>query len=200
MILQKKEFPLPRIDLKRRWISRREGQIEWVVGLFWVLFLGILLCSLLQVKAYRAASLYIEDALAASNLAAAVIDIREYGVSHNLIIADAREAYERFRMAVKENLQLNEQWEGTNSALISGKVVIEKFVVYNVEGNTVKIYEVGPEGVLSEAEENVESCMVFHGIPVVSTGIYSEISFPMVGIWGLEVKVHKGKFVDIVAE
>ncbi len=63
-----------------------EGQLEWITGLFFLLILGILLCGTLQLDVFRASAVYLEDALAASNLASAVIDVEEYGISHTILI------------------------------------------------------------------------------------------------------------------
>lgn len=200
MISQKREFLRQKINCYRHTVSKRPGQVEWVTGMFWVLFLSIVLCTQLQVEAYCAASMYLEDALAASNLASAIIDIQEYGSTHNLIIADVQEAYRKYCTALQKNLQLNEQWEGTNKTLVSGKVTIENYTVYNVVGNVVQVYQLGSDGVMIERLENVGSCVAPNGVSVVSTGIYSEISFPVEGIFGVNAMAHKGKLVDIVAE
>ena len=68
--------------------STESGQIQWVTGLWFLLFLGILLCAALQMDIYRSSSQYLEDALAASNLAAAVVDVEEYGISNEIRIDD----------------------------------------------------------------------------------------------------------------
>lgn len=200
MILQKKESLQQKNSVLGRNTNRRSGQIEWVTGMFFVLFLSILLLALLQIKAYCAASLYIEDALAASNLASAIVDIREYGSTHNLLISDVQKAYEKYCMALQGNLQLDGQWYGTNKALVSGKVTIEKYIIYNVRNNEVMVHELGQNGMFSVRQETIGSCIAPNGVLVVSTGIYSEISFPVEGIWGVQAMAHKGKLVDIVAE
>ena len=64
-------------------------QIHWVLSLFFCLFLGVFLCSFFQMESYKMSSAYLEDALAASNLASAVMDVREYGISGRIWIADA---------------------------------------------------------------------------------------------------------------
>ncbi len=45
-----------------------------------------------------------EDALALSNLASAVIDIEEYGITQKVLITDPEQAYERYCHALRENL------------------------------------------------------------------------------------------------
>ena len=64
------------------------GKVEWVTGLFFFLLLAVLLCMQLEISLYRTAGGYLEDALAASNLASAVIDVEEYGISHRVLIVD----------------------------------------------------------------------------------------------------------------
>lgn len=189
-----------RISIKRILLRRKSGNIEWVTGLFFILFLVILLCAELQLSVYQAASLYLEDALAASNLASAVIDIEEYGISHKVRIADPTRAYDSYLKAVKENLQLNENWECANSTLIAGQVTIASYIVYNVEEEIVKIYYVLNNGRVREEQGMLGRVTAPNGVPVEETSIYSEISFPVKGFLGISVQAHKGKLVDIVAE
>lgn len=203
MILPKKEFPRLRISLqddssRKGWMKSAAGQIQWVMGLFLTLFLMIVLFAQLQIVAFQESSLYMEDALAAANLASAVIDLQEYGISNTIMIADPEKAYEKYCTALKGNLQLNEQWEGNNSSLLSGKVIVENYTIYNVQGNTVTVYYRGNDGLLYVSQEELGACRAPNGVPVVSTGIYSEISFPVNGLFGVQVRAHKGKLVDIV--
>lgn len=180
--------------------EKRTGSIEGGVGLFFLLFLTILVCAEIQISAFQATSLYLEDALAASNLASAVIDIREYGISHTVRISNPVEAYERYLSAVKENLQLDENWECSNRKLISGQVTVEKYIVYNVEGNMVSISLVANDGRVSSEQGVLGSVSTPDGTLIEQTGIYSEISFPVEVFGGGVVQAHKGKLVDIAAE
>ena len=126
--MRKKEFLLPKINLSLGF-HRREGLIGFISGLFLVLFLAIVLCANLQVESFQASSLYLEDALAASNLASAVIDPEEYGISHVVKIADPLAVYRLYCDAVKGNLGLNDRWEGSNQALIAGPVTVESYIL-----------------------------------------------------------------------
>lgn len=83
MKFMKKEY------LQRK--TREQGQVSWVLGLFLILFLAILLCMQLQVALYRESAMYMEDALALSNLASGiVIDIEEYRLTQKVLITDPR--------------------------------------------------------------------------------------------------------------
>lgn len=195
MNLQKKEYPRPRINL-----CKSQGSIEVVTGMFFLLFMAVILCAEFQREVYRSASLYMEDTLAASNLASAVIDIEEYGISHKVQISDAARAYERYQSAVKENLQLNDNWESANSTLISGPVSIEKYIVYNVDNNGITIFSLNANGTITTSAGVLGRVTAPNGIGITNTSVYSEIAFPIKGLFGIQVRAHKGKLVDIVSD
>lgn len=182
-------FPLPKIDDR--------GQAEWAAGLFMILFLAILLCGELQIEAYRASSQYLEDALAASNLASAVIDVEEYGISGLLQIKDPAQAFELYQEALKENLGLDERWQSSNKGLISGSVKVEQYIVYNVRGKQVSVHVLTMDGEMEDSMGILGELRAPNGILIESTGIYSEISFPVEGFLGVLAQAHKGKLVDI---
>ena len=193
----KKEFLLPKIKFPIGF-HRCDGLIGFISGLFLVLFLAIVLCATLQVQSFQASALYLEDALAASNLASAVIDLEEYGISHVVKIKDPLSAYRLYCEAVKGNLGLNDQWEGSNQALISGKVTVEAYIIYNVKGNGVTVHAVDNTGQLYSWQGRKGAVTAPNGQVVEYTSVYSEISFPVKGSFGMEVRAHKGKLVDIV--
>ena len=179
--------------------KKDEGQITICSGLFFTLFFAVLLVSYLQMEMIRTSSRYMEDALAASGLASALIDVREYGSTHVLRIADPAAAYDRYQSALKANLGLDDAWECNNKRLISGCVTVEEYVVYNVTGEQVEYcrlsggreeWQTGRKGTVTAP----------NGQMIERTGIYSEISYPMTGVMGLRVNARKGKLVDIVGE
>lgn len=186
----KRGFPRPNTE---------NGQMEWAAGFFFLLFLGILLCALLQLDVYRSSSQYLEDALALSNLASAVVDVEEYGISHKLVITDPRKAYERYRLAVKENLNLNDQWECKGNGIITGPVTIVNYTVYSVSGNDVEVSRFDENGLLTQWREQLGSAVAPNGIKIEATGVYSEITYQLKGFLGTVVEARKGKLADIVA-
>lgn len=189
MSLRKRECPLQ---------STESGQINWAAGLWFFLFMGILLCALLQLDVFRSSARYMEDALAASNLAAAVIDVEEYGISHALQIDDPQAAHRRYITALKGNLNLDDNWECPNKDLISGPVKVVSFIVYNVSGNNVIINSFDGNGTMSIRQEPLGRATAPNGVLVESTGIYSEITYCVRGFLGVEINAHNGKLVDVV--
>ncbi len=191
---RRKGCPQPRIR------AGDYGQIECVTGLFSVLILAVVVYSQLQLAAWRSTSDYLEDTLAASNLAAALIDVGEYGSSHKVKISDEAAAYEIFLEAVRDNLQLNDEWECVNHTLIAGPVEVADFVIYNVDISSVKATRVGAGGRVLERWSGVRGHLrAPNGVTVEHTGIYSELQFPVRGFPGVEVQAHKGKLIDIVS-
>ena len=74
----------------RRWIIKKsKGELATFTMVYVLLFFTATVAFALQIRQYISLKTYTEDALAASNLASAVIDIQEYGVNHNLIIKEA---------------------------------------------------------------------------------------------------------------
>lgn len=175
------------------------GQTEAAAGMFLLLFLAVLLYGRLQTETYRAAAQYLEDALAASNLASAVIDVEEYGISHNIIIEDPQLSFEKYKEALKGNLNLDDSWQCPNKRMISGQVTIADYIIYNCEQEQISAYRIGETGILEQWQGRAGEITAPNGVPVESTGIYSEITFPVEGVWGISTEARKGKLVDIVS-
>ena len=194
MSLKRPEFPRQSIES-----NADPGQITLLTGLFLMTFFAVLLISYLQMEMIRSSSRYLEDALAASGLAAALIDLEEYGKSHELRIWDARLSREQYCSSLKANLALDENWECENKGLISGPVTLEEYVIYNISGETVEYcrLENGRQEWLSGGLGQVRAP---NGQVVERTGVYGEISYHLRGIWGLEIPARKGKLVDVVGE
>lgn len=192
MILKKSGFPRQNIE------ETEAGQLEWVTGLFFTLFLGVLLCGILQLDVFRASAAYLEDALAASNLASAVIDVEEYGISHAILIRDPEEAYAIYLSALRGNLNLDEGWECPARGLIGGKVRVLDYTVYNVKEDVVEIYHYGEDGQMIFSEGSPGSVRAPDGKWIESTSIYSEVTYPVRGIMGVEAQARKSNLADIV--
>ncbi len=186
-------------SIRKKIGSRQKGQVQWVIGLFFIIFLTVLLYAQLQLMQYRITGLYLEDALAASNLASAVIDIEEYGISHEIQISDPWKAYERYCQALMGNLNLNEIWECPNKQIIAGKVTVLNYTIYNVQDQKVTIYSITPNGGVITYCEGLGQAKAPNGKVIENTSVYSEIGFPVKSFIGNQVEAQKGKLVDVVA-
>ncbi len=185
---------------RKKW-NGRAGKIEIFIGMYMVVFLLILLSVQLQIRIFMAAGTYMEDALAASNLASAVVDVREYGTTGMVKIASPDDAFALYQEALRQNLSLNDNWESNQKNLIYGQVEILKYEIYNVEKNNITIYSYGTEGEFVQTiPSGLGNVCTPNGIPVESTSVYSKICFPVKGILGVEVEARKDKTVDIVSD
>ena len=193
MILRKRECLRRSIRLKAA-----SGQAGWSAGMFLLLFLAVFLQVCMQLEIYRTTSLYLEDALAASGLASAVIDVEEYGISHRILIEDPEDAYRRYQWAIKGNLNLDEAWEGKPGGIIQGPVRIVNYTVYNVWEDSVKIYSYDEAGQATERQDFLGNVTAPDGKAVEATSVYGEISFKIKGALGTEVEARKGCLADIV--
>lgn len=195
MNLKRREYP--RLNIK----MQDSGQIVWVQGLFFTLILAIVMYAQLQLAAWRSASVYLEDALAASNLASALIDIEEYGKTHKVLIRDEERVFEIYQEALKANLQLDDSWECTNKELLVGPVEIVDYIIYNVDGEAVETVRVGNDGQVIERRIGTKGSVSSpDGVVIEHTGIYSELRFAVTGFPGMVVEAGKGKLVDIVPQ
>lgn len=161
--------------------------------------LTVLLVVQMQVKMFLVIGSWAEDALAASNLASAVIDVREYGMTQKIIIADPDEAYQVYQQALRNNLNLNTNWENANQDLIAGKVEILQYIIYNVDGRDIDIYSYEPTGQKVERIlQGLGRVYAPDGCLIESSSVYSRIRFPLKGILGMELTAEKEKTVDVV--
>lgn len=196
-----KSIDILRLKIKRRFGKRAEmkiesAQVDGVIGLFFVLFLGLFLSCQLQLMQYRASSLYMEDALAASNLASAIIDLQEYGITNKVLIKEPETAYEIYRKALQKNLELDEEMVSDKIGLVDGTVIVESYIVYNVKEQQVFSFKVTDEGVLAQSGLLGE-VKAPNGVVVENTGVYSEISYPVNQFLGKIIRARKGKLVDV---
>lgn len=179
-------------------LRKRDGQAEWVLGMFFLLFLVVMLCTQLQLDMYQTSALYLDDALAASNLASAIIDLEEYGATYTICIADPLDAYRLFCDAVKSNLQLGDGWTNMDTGIIEGMVTVEDYIIYNVKGDFVTSYRVTGNGKVQKQQGRLGMVQAPNGVTIESTSVYSEIAFPVKGLFGHITEAHKGRLVDIV--
>lgn len=164
-------------------------------------FLMVLIAALFQFKVYTCmvAGAYVEDALAASNLASALIDVEEYGRNHNVRIGDTWNAFRVYRDALYYNLAMDEEGYSAKEELLTGRVQLQEYIVYNVSGQQLQITVYDGEGNCLRQEENqLGNVWTPDGVLVEHTTIYSRVGFRVPGLMGHSIEAEKEKSVDIV--
>lgn len=184
----------------RRSIKADPGMISWTSGIFYLLFLILFFMAQMQLVIFQVSSMYMEDALAASNLASALIDPVEYGISGQILFTDPVTAFQIYQDAVVANLSLDGEWNCDNKHLIAGRVKVEQYTIYNVKEDIVEVISIAEDNTMNTWTEGIEAACAPDGQPITHTSIYSELSYPVKGILGIEIEARKGKLVDIVSD
>lgn len=179
-------------------MKRHKGQVGIFAALFFILFALVVIASVLQIYTYHIIKEDTEDALAASNLASAIIDIEEYGISHNVVIANPENAFSIYKDALKVNMSLDENLNCVNNSSISGKITIVEYIIYNVRGSNVEVYCFGENSYSYTAIGGLGTVTAPNGQVIESTSIYSKISFKVKGIFNIYTEAKKEKLVDVV--
>lgn len=165
--------------------------------LFTVLLITILFGF--RVSQYMVTSAGVEDALAASNLASAIIDLEEYGKSHIICVEDPEAAFWRYREALMVNLGLDNYLNTTNREFLASKVDILQYIVYNVRGNHISICTLDGKGKMqSQTTGRKGNVFTPDGVQVETTTIYSKIGFWVNGLLEQEIYAEKEKSIDIM--
>ncbi len=174
------------------------GKIDLFTGLLAAFIVVLVMFVCLKLSHFMIAGAYVEDALAASNLASALIDVEEYGKSHTLRIIDPQEAYEIYKEALSINLGLDEAGQSSQKELMEGPVKILSYMVYNVENDRVDIFSLS-EGETMQQLPSGEVGLIYtpDGILVETTTIYSRISFRVKGLENQYIYAEKEKSVDV---
>lgn len=180
-------------------MKKDEGLVENLTGMIPVLAALLFMVVFVQLGVNQAAASMIEDALAASNLASAVISVEEYGISRCLAVEDPEKSFQIYRRALADNLGLDDTWVCRNSSMISGKVTVYEYSIYEVTGTDVVWYCFPQTGGMERKEfpGGAGTVKAADGTLIQSTSVYSRIGFP-VNCLGREIYCYKEKCVDIV--
>ena len=174
------------------------GQVDVVVAMFF--FLMVLMVAVYQFKSftYMVSGAYVEDALAAADLASALIDVEEYGRTHNILIADTQRAFGIYRDALYYNLALDEAGYSSRTELLAGRVQLKEYIVYNVLGQEIQITGYDGQGnCLRRDNAALGTIRTPDGVLVEHTTIYSRVGFQVMGLQGSIIEAEKEKSVDI---
>ena len=177
---------------------KKSGKIDYFVGLFMVFMVSVVMLVCQQISCFMIAGAYVEDAIAASNLAAALIDVEVYGRDRAIRIFDPQGAYELYKEALYVNLQLDEDGRSFQRQLLEGPVLIEDYRIYNVVGDLVEIYILGENDTMqSGGYGRKEDVVTPDGTRVETTTVYSRVQFGVPGFGENSISAKKEKSVDV---
>lgn len=175
------------------------ANVNIVAGTMLFLILVLTIFFGFRITQYMVIAAGVEDALAASNLASAVIDLEEYGKNHRIYIRDEKKAFQMFREALECNLKLDSDLNTTNNNFLLGKVSIKDYRIYNVREHLVDIFIFNSLGeIISCTTGNMGEVYTPDNVCVETTTIYSKIGFLVEGLAGREFVGEKEKSIDIV--
>lgn len=178
-------------------MSKKDGGITIFISLIAFFIVTICICFSFTIRKLDFTRNYIEDGLVASNLAAATIDLKEYGTTKNIINNDFEKSFRDFSNSLKVNLDLDEKYISKNK-IIDGSIKVDIFRIYNVKGEDIEIIT-KDNGQFKKYKYNnsVGKISTPDGVIIKNTTIYSKISFTIKTIFNQEKYVSKENSVDI---
>lgn len=178
---------------------RKKGAVEYVLSLFLITMVVLLLMFNMKSRYIAITKNNVEDGIVASLLASAIIDTDEYGTTKNVVISDYDNCYSLFMESLKGNLKLDSNMNPRDKTLITSKVNIDKFSIYNVVDN--KVYKISKTGNGFFGQPlyvgDVGDVVTENNIRIDTTTIYAKISFRISGYDGIGVETSKEECVDI---
>ena len=139
----------------------------------------------------------VEDALILSTLASATIDLKEYaqsGAIVNIDSKDVKSSYSAFLSTLKKNLSLNDDLSLKKDSFITGKIKIEKFIIYSDVDSHIEVNE-ALNGSLSTSQVG-KGAITPNGKKIEDTTIYAKLSFKL-NVMGSEFDVSKDNVVRV---
>ena len=179
-------------------IKKDKGAIEYSMSIILLMISVFLILFCFRIRSARVEKMYLEDAQATANLAAAVIDTDIYGETEKLIISDTLEAYERFKSSLKTNLNLDDNFMPENTFLMENPVDILEFHIYNVEEGSVTRVIYDEHGSKSTEILGLSGVTTPDGTEVESTTVYSKIEFDVKGFLDQRNRLTLENSVDVV--
>ena len=181
-------------------IKKKKGEIEFFISSIILAVVVLIMMMGMRLNIIKSTQEYVEDGLVASNLAAATIDLNEFGSSNNIINNNFEQSFNDYKEALKINLNLDNNFVPKSKTLINSKVNIEEFTIYNVVGNDVQMTRRSSNGNIDKITyaNKLGTIKTPNGVEINSTTIYSKIGFQIKGYLKDTHYVYKENSVDIV--
>lgn len=195
------------MNRKRKKQKKDPGTIFNPVLYLMILFLTVQL--MLMFVSYRRMSWLSEtitDGMTDALLGAAVLEEEElyaYGRSDELQILYPKEKYDIFKDLLQQELGLTNTLTAVNGSVpvVDGKIQIEDFVVYSVNGSDVTVYDFDETGAyvttIHPGQKDILTAP--NGIVVRESSLFAKIRFT-VKYMGVPMNVSRYHMVDIVDE
>lgn len=188
--------------MKKIFTQKDNGGVSMPINLLFVfLFIVILFWIIIDYQRLQYLSNQITDVLTDAMLGAGTLtedDAYLLGLEDKIMLTNPKENYSTFQEILKKELDLTNTYEYTRNEMIRGKVNIEEFIVYNVDGPDVYQYTFYDleNYTLTEYPHGHGVVTAPNGMPVINTSLYTEISFN-VNFIHKEFAVVKEHMVDI---
>lgn len=188
--------------MKKIFTQKDNGGVSMPINLLFVfLFIVILFWIIIDYQRLQYLSNQITDVLTDAMLGAGTLtedDAYLLGLEDKIMLTNPKENYSTFQEILKKELDLTNTYEYTRNEMIRGKVNIEEFIVYNVDGPDVYQYTFYDleNYTLTEYPHGQGVVTAPNGMPVINTSLYTEISFN-VNFIHKEFAVVKEHMVDI---
>lgn len=180
-------------------LKKRCGKIYYSLAAFLIIFSTILVVFEVKINGIKMVKSLAEDSITASNLACLIVDLGEFGATHNIQIKDVSEAYNIYCNSLKGNMKLNNDFIPVSEDVIKGRITIHRFILFNVNGDQITKTEILNGEFQSEEIINGQVGIMTtpDGTRVSNTTVYSKIGFVVRGFMNYEQYVYKENSVDI---
>lgn len=166
--------------------------------MFFLLVMMVVFCYQIYIAEIIQAGRTIEDALAAAELAAAVVDLQELGRTGKVCFQETETVHANFMYHLKNNLQMDTEGRSKMDILSVGPITIEDFRVYEVLENEVIEHRFGKSGKELQTNRWEKGLAVTpDGVVVMETSIYGKCRFYVRGMNDTTIMGEKEKTVDI---
>ena len=184
-------------------IKRDSGTMIPVLEIYVIVFMLMVIFLFLELRRVEYLSDSITDTLTDGLLAAATLDefeLRYYGMTGQTVIFYPENGYQKFRRVLKEELELDDNFNYVRNEMIDGKVTVHEYIVYSVENDTVTVYRFddnGATGVASVYPGGVGILEAPNGKTIENTSFYVKVGFNITYAGNQTQYVYKTQMVDI---
>lgn len=150
-------------------MNKKEGSIPYVVAIVLLIFATGCFIANMRIQNAKVSHNHVNGALVAANLAAELVDLDRYANDRTIMIKDPDKSYEIFEKTLKSNIGLGK--------IIDNQVNIENFIIYDVEGNNVKVIKIKPNYSENIIYNGLNNTKTPSGVKINSTSIYTKVSY-----------------------